>query len=53
MSESNRPASENANIDFSKGTSNKDWWPDSLDLGVLHQNSDLSNPMGSGFRYID
>jgi len=39
--------------DFTKGTTNKDWWPNQLDLGVLHQNSELSNPMGSCFDYID
>jgi len=38
--------------DFTKGTTNRDWWPDQLDLSVLHQNSDLSNPMGSNFDYI-
>lgn len=37
---------------FTRGTTNKDWWPDRLDLGVLHQNSELSNPMGSEFNYI-
>ena len=39
--------------DFTKGTTNKDWWPDQLDLGVLHQNSDLSNPMGTAWSYIE
>ncbi|MCL2170170.1 MAG: catalase/peroxidase HPI, partial [Defluviitaleaceae bacterium] len=39
--------------DFTKGTKNKDWWPDQLDLGVLHQNSDLSNPMGREFNYVE
>ncbi|MCL2227391.1 MAG: catalase/peroxidase HPI [Oscillospiraceae bacterium] len=39
--------------DFTKGTTNKDWWPDQLDLSVLHQNSCLSNPMGCGFDYIE
>jgi len=39
--------------DFTRGTTNRDWWPNQLDLGVLHQNSDLSNPMGSAFDYIE
>ena len=39
--------------DFRKGTSNQDWWPDQLDLTILHQNSSLSNPMGAEFNYID
>ena len=39
--------------DFTKGTTNRDWWPDQLDLGVLHQNSNLSNPMGDTFNYVE
>jgi catalase-peroxidase len=31
--------------------SNRDWWPDSLDVSVLHQNSNLSDPMGKDFNY--
>ncbi|MGE3850814.1 MAG: catalase/peroxidase HPI [Planctomycetota bacterium] len=31
--------------------SNKDWWPDQLNLQVLHQHSALSNPMGESFDY--
>jgi catalase-peroxidase len=30
---------------------NRDWWPNQLDLHVLHQHSSLSNPMGGGFNY--
>ena len=37
--------------DFTKGTTNRDWWPNQLDLSVLHQNSNLSNPMGCCFNY--
>lgn len=33
------------------GTSNKDWWPNQLNLKMLHQNSNLSNPMGADFKY--
>ena len=32
-------------------TSNRDWWPNQLDLSLLHQHSPLSNPMGEGFDY--
>ena len=35
------------------GTSNKDWWPNQLNLKILHQNSDLSNPMGPDFKYSE
>ena len=34
-----------------KGTSNRDWWPNMLNLGILRQNSSLSNPMGPDFNY--
>ena len=33
------------------GTSNRDWWPNQLNLKVLHQHSPLSDPMGGGFDY--
>ncbi len=31
--------------------SNRDWWPNQLNLKILHQNSALSNPMRAGFNY--
>ncbi|MBN2565498.1 MAG: catalase/peroxidase HPI [Candidatus Eisenbacteria bacterium] len=37
----------------SSGTSNKDWWPNRLNLRVLHQHSHLSNPMGEEFNYAE
>jgi len=33
------------------GRSNRDWWPKSLNLTVLHQHSELSDPMVEGFDY--
>ncbi|MCA1786371.1 MAG: catalase-peroxidase, partial [Desulfobacteraceae bacterium] len=33
------------------GTSNRDWWPNQLNLKMLHQNSALCNPMGEAFNY--
>ncbi|MFV8225502.1 catalase/peroxidase HPI [Christiangramia aquimixticola] len=33
------------------GTSNRDWWPNQLNLGILRQNSALSNPMEDDFDY--
>ncbi len=33
------------------GTTNKDWWPNQLNLGILRQNSELSNPMDKDFDY--
>jgi len=35
------------------GTSNKDWWPNQLNLKILHQNSSLSDPMDPGFKYAE
>ncbi len=35
------------------GTSNRDWWPNQLNLNILRQNSDLSNPMGKDFKYAE
>ncbi len=34
-----------------RGRSNRDWWPEQLDLQVLHHNSALSDPMGEAFDY--
>ncbi|MGN7293068.1 catalase/peroxidase HPI [Rhizobium sp. SAFR-030] len=31
--------------------SNRDWWPNQLNLRILHQNTALSNPMGTAFNY--
>ena len=31
---------------------NRDWWPNQLNLSVLHQNSSLSDPMGKEFDYV-
>ena len=33
--------------------SNRDWWPNQLNLKILHQNSALSDPMNKGFCYAD
>ena len=35
------------------GTSNKDWWPNRLNLGILRQHSALSDPMDKGFNYTE
>ena len=37
----------------SEGNTNRDWWPNQLDLSVLRQNSSLSNPMGDDFNYAE
>ena len=35
------------------GTSNKDWWPNRLNVGILRQHSNLSDPMSKGFNYAE
>ena len=35
------------------GTSNRDWWPNRLNLKILHQHSSRSNPMGEEFNYAE
>ena len=35
-----------------QGNTNRDWWPNQLDLTILRQNSYLSNPMGEDFNYL-
>jgi catalase-peroxidase len=33
--------------------SNRDWWPNQLNLNILHQNSSKSDPMGQDFNYAE
>src|SRR5215471_10968990 len=50
---SGKSASE-SECPFTGGTrahANRDWWPNRLDLHVLHQHSGLSNPMGEAYDY--
>ena len=43
-----KPKTNQANI---KAKTNEDWWPNKLNLQVLRQQSELSNPMGPNFNY--
>jgi catalase-peroxidase len=36
-----------------RGHTNRDWWPNQLDIGVLHHNSPKSDPMGNEFNYAE
>ncbi len=36
-----------------KGTSNRDWWPNQLDLKMLHQPAPAADPMGREFNYAE
>jgi catalase-peroxidase len=38
---------------MSRGTSNRDWWPNQLNLKMLHQNPPAGNPLGEGFNYAE
>ena len=35
------------------GRTNRDWWPNQLNLGILHQHSTMSDPMGGTFNYAE
>jgi catalase-peroxidase len=35
------------------GTTNRHWWPNQINLKILHQHSNKSNPMGEGFNYAE
>ncbi|WP_433740225.1 catalase/peroxidase HPI [Pseudomonas putida] len=35
------------------GTTNRDWWPNQLNLKILHQHSSLSDPADEGFKYAE
>ncbi len=51
--ESKCPVTGGANKQSVGGTSNRDWWPNQLNLKILHQNSLMSNPMGEAFNYAE
>ncbi|MDD5719494.1 MAG: catalase-peroxidase, partial [Candidatus Krumholzibacteria bacterium] len=37
----------------SRGASTRDWWPDQLNLGILHQHTPAANPLGFDFNYAE
>jgi catalase-peroxidase len=37
----------------SRGQSNRDWWPNQLNLNILHQHAPASNPLGADFNYAE
>src|ERR671936_2035671 len=50
-SESENPAIPSPEPQRTRPRTNKDWWPDQVDLSVLHQHSHRVDPMGEGFHY--
>ena len=53
MSESENPAIDAPEPSPHRPRTNQDWWPNQLDLQVLHQHSPRSNPMGADFDYAE
>jgi catalase-peroxidase len=55
MTDNTKPPEKNGGTGpaAGRGRSNRDWWPDQLNLRVLHQHSPLSNPMGRDFTYAE
>ena len=51
ISESENPAIPSPTPTVPSPRTNSDWWPNQLDLSVLHRHSPLSDPMGAGFDY--
>jgi catalase-peroxidase len=52
MSEENKcPVAHVGMTSASRGTSNRDWWPNQLNLNILHQHAPASNPMDPDFNY--
>ncbi|MFN7281174.1 MAG: hypothetical protein ACK5TJ_00130, partial [Brevundimonas sp.] len=35
------------------GRTNRDWWPNSLSVDILHQHGKTGDPMGDGFSYAE
>jgi len=55
MSEQNKCPVTGAvgNVKHGRGTGNRDWWPNQLNLKILHQNPAVRNPLGEDFNYAE
>jgi catalase-peroxidase len=52
-SESENPVIDSPTPKTGRPRTNQDWWPNQLDLQVLHQHSPASNPFGAGYDYAE
>jgi len=54
MSESGKcPVTGHGSEKKTKGTTNREWWPNQLNLNILHQNPEELNPLGKEFNYAE
>jgi catalase-peroxidase len=53
VSESENPEIPSPTPKVSRPRTNRDWWPNQLDLSVLHQHSPKGNPLGGDFNYAE
>ena len=53
VSESENPAIPSPTPKRTRPRTNKDWWPDQLDLSVLHAHYPVPDPMGKDFNYAE
>ena len=53
MQTNDQKGAEMKNNSKMRAASNRDWWPNQLNLSILRQNSSLSDPMGQDFNYIE
>ena len=53
VSESENPAIDSPTPATDRPHTNRDWWPNQLDLSVLHWHSSFTNPLDEGFEYSE
>jgi catalase-peroxidase len=51
MADDSTPSSAKCPVPHSRGRQNRDWWPNQVNVGVLHQGTTDSSPMGKDFDY--
>ncbi|MBO0676114.1 catalase/peroxidase HPI [Mycolicibacterium sp. S2-37] len=52
-SESENPVIDSPHPKSSAPKKNQDWWPEQVDVSVLHKQNEKGNPLGEGFKYAD